>query len=52
MSNSIWNDAKLKVLREGWEAGKSASQIAEQCGGVTRNMVIGKAHRLGLKRPK
>ncbi len=31
-----------------WQSGKSASEIAEKLGGVTRNAVIGKAHRLGL----
>lgn len=44
-----WNDERIETLRKLWERGLSASQIAEELGGVTRNAVIGKAHRLGLK---
>jgi GcrA cell cycle regulator len=44
-----WTDERIALLKNGWENGKSASQIAEELGeGVTRNAVIGKAHRLGL----
>ncbi len=44
-----WTDERIATLKNGWENGKSASQIAEELGeGVTRNAVIGKAHRLGL----
>ena len=43
-----WTDDRVEVLRNMWGAGKSASEIAEELGGVTRNAVIGKAHRLGL----
>lgn len=45
-----WTDARIEMLRNGWEQGLTASQIAEQLGeGVSRNAVIGKAHRLGLQ---
>ncbi|MEO0501573.1 MAG: GcrA family cell cycle regulator [Pseudomonadota bacterium] len=47
-----WTDERIEILRKLWEEGHPASHIAEQLGGVTRNAVIGKAHRLGLeKRP-
>lgn len=46
---SIWTEDKLFVLREMWEGGENASQIADMLGEeFTRNAVIGKAHRLGL----
>lgn len=45
-----WTDDKIEDLRTLWDKGNSASQIATQLGeGFTRNSVIGKAHRLGLK---
>lgn len=44
-----WNEARVATLKKLWEQGRSASQIAEEMGDVTRNAVIGKAHRLGLK---
>jgi GcrA cell cycle regulator len=44
-----WTDERVALLRELWAKGLSASQIAVQLGGVTRNAVIGKAHRLGLE---
>ncbi|MBK5910249.1 global cell cycle regulator GcrA-like protein [Rhodothalassium salexigens] len=45
-----WTDERIETLKRLWDAGKSASQIAAELGeGVTRNAVIGKAHRLGLK---
>ena len=44
-----WNDERIATLTKMWEAGATASQIAEELGGVSRNAVIGKAHRLGLK---
>jgi GcrA cell cycle regulator len=45
-----WTDERIDSLRTMWDKGMSASQIAEQLGGgITRNAVIGKAHRLGLK---
>ncbi len=45
-----WTDERIAKLKAGWEGGMTASQIAEQLGeGVTRNAVIGKAHRLGLE---
>jgi GcrA cell cycle regulator len=43
-----WNDERVETLRKLWTDGLSASQIAKQLGGVTRNAVIGKVHRLGL----
>jgi len=45
-----WTDERIESLRKYWDEGLSASQIAEKLGeGVTRNAVIGKAHRLGLQ---
>ncbi len=44
-----WTDERIDTLRKMWEAGQTASQIAEALGGVSRNAVIGKAHRLGLQ---
>lgn len=44
-----WTDERIEQLRQMWEAGNTASQIAESLGGVSRNAVIGKAHRLGLQ---
>lgn len=44
-----WTDERVSMLRDLWAKGLSASQIAMQLGGVTRNAVIGKAHRLGLE---
>lgn len=44
-----WTDERVTMLRDLWAKGLSASQIAVQLGGVTRNAVIGKAHRLGLE---
>ncbi len=43
-----WTDDRVEVLKKLWLEGHSASQIAKQLGGVTRNAVIGKVHRLGL----
>jgi GcrA cell cycle regulator len=43
-----WTDDRVTVLKKLWAEGHSASQIAKQLGGVTRNAVIGKVHRLGL----
>ena len=43
-----WNDEKVNKLKELWGSGKTASQIAEIIGGISRNAVIGKAHRLKL----
>lgn len=43
-----WNDERVDLLRKLWAEGLSASQIAAQLGGVSRNAVIGKVHRLGL----
>ena len=43
-----WTEEKVKKLRELWGKGNTASQIAEIIGGISRNAVIGKAHRLNL----
>jgi GcrA cell cycle regulator len=45
-----WTDERIDLLKQLWEQGLTASQIAEKlAGGLSRNAVIGKAHRLGLK---
>ena len=44
----MWTDERIERLCELWRQGKSASEIAVLLGDVTRNAVIGKAHRLGL----
>ena len=44
-----WTDERIDRLKTMWEKGMTASQIAEDLGGVSRNAVIGKAHRLGLQ---
>lgn len=44
-----WTDERIDQLKAMWEKGMTASQIAEELGGVSRNAVIGKAHRLGLQ---
>lgn len=44
-----WTDERIDQLRTMWEKGMTASQIADELGGVSRNAVIGKAHRLGLQ---
>lgn len=43
-----WTDERVETLKKMWGDGQSASQIAKALGGVTRNAVIGKVHRLGL----
>jgi len=45
---TTWTDDRVATLTKLWADGLSASQIAKQLGGVTRNAVIGKVHRLGL----
>ena len=44
-----WTEERIESLKTMWEAGQTASQIAEALGAVSRNAVIGKAHRLGLQ---
>ncbi len=44
-----WTDERIEKLTKMWEGGSTASQIADELGAVSRNAVIGKAHRLGLK---
>lgn len=48
MSSVSWTDDRVELLKKLWLEGLSASQIAAQLGGVTRNAVIGKVHRLGM----
>ncbi|WP_020181038.1 GcrA family cell cycle regulator [Methylopila sp. M107] len=43
-----WTEERIELLKKRWAEGLSASQIAAELGGVTRNAVIGKVHRLGL----
>ncbi len=43
-----WDDKKIEILKNEWGKGKTASQIAQIIGGMSRNAVIGKAHRLNL----
>ena len=43
-----WTEEKVSKLKELWGKGNTASQIAEIIGGISRNAVIGKAHRLNL----
>ena len=43
-----WTEEKVEKLKELWGKGNTASQIAEIIGGLSRNAVIGKAHRLNL----
>lgn len=46
---SPWTPAAVEMLKQLWADGKTAGQIAQQIGGVSRNAVLGKAHRLGLE---
>ncbi len=48
MMDNTWTDERVELLKKLWADGLSASQIAAEIGGVTRNAVIGKVHRLGL----
>lgn len=43
-----WTEERVALLKQHWGSGKSANEIADLLGNVTRNAVIGKAHRLGL----
>src|ERR671924_662996 len=47
-TSMAWTDERVELLKKLWSEGLSASQIAGRLGGVTRNAVIGKVHRLGL----
>ena len=42
-----WTEERIERLKKMWHDGATASEIAEKLGGVSRNAVIGKAHRLG-----
>jgi GcrA cell cycle regulator len=44
-----WTEERIERLKTMWHEGATASEIAEKLGGVSRNAVIGKAHRLGLE---
>ena len=44
-----WTEERIERLKKMWHQGATASQIADELGGVSRNAVIGKAHRLGLE---
>src|SRR5215211_3350463 len=44
-----WTEERIERLKKMWTDGATASQIADELGGVSRNAVIGKAHRLGLE---
>src|ERR1700733_8297420 len=44
----MWTNKRVEILKKLWTDGLSASQIAAELGGITRNAVIGKVHRLGL----
>src|SRR5437762_7390212 len=44
-----WTEERIDRLKKMWHDGATASQIADELGGVSRNAVIGKAHRLGLE---
>lgn len=46
----IWTDERVKLLKTLWGEGLSGSQIAAELGGVSRNTILGKAHRLGLQK--
>ncbi len=48
MTQSTWSDDRIAQLKHLWQEGLSASQVADTLGGVSRNAVIGKVHRLGL----
>ena len=48
MADTGWTPARVDTLKSLWSEGLSASQVAKSLGGVTRNAVIGKIHRLGL----
>ncbi|MET4238563.1 GcrA family cell cycle regulator [Bradyrhizobium sp. RT10b] len=50
MSSLGWTDDRIEMLKKLWTAGLSASQVATEIGGLTRNAVIGKVHRLGLEK--
>jgi GcrA cell cycle regulator len=49
MTHMSWTDERIERLKTLWTQGMTASQIADELGGVSRNAVIGKAHRLGLQ---
>jgi GcrA cell cycle regulator len=48
MTSQGWTDERVEKLKQLWLAGHSAAQVAQTLGGVSRNAVIGKLHRLGL----
>lgn len=52
MSLNLWTDNRTSALRNLWQEGCTARQIAERIGGVSRNAVIGKIYRLGLSQKR
>lgn len=46
----MWNEERIGALRKYWDQGYSCSEIAKKIGGVSKNSIIGKVHRLGLER--
>lgn len=50
MSKNTWTEDQIATLRRMWGEDRSASDIAKALGGLTRNAVVGKSHRLGLVR--
>ena len=49
MGTTTWSDERVEQLKDLWTSGKTAAEIAKELGdGLTRNAIIGKAHRLGL----
>jgi len=51
-AHATWTDARIELLKQLWGGGASCSQIATALGGVSRNAVIGKVHRLALPKPE
>ncbi len=47
-TKNAWTDERVEKLKKLWNEGRSGANIADMLGGVTRNAVIGKAHRLGM----
>ena len=50
MAQDYWTPERVAKLKSHWDTGASATKIADEFGGITKNVVIGKAHRLGLTR--
>lgn len=50
MAQDYWTPVRVAKLKSHWDTGASATKIAAEFGGITKNVVIGKANRLGLAR--